>query len=221
MKSLAALTCLAASAFAQSDDRVKIDNGQVKVLKVVEQPHAKTKPHKHDVNRVMVYLESGHQKFEYPETKGSKPVTFHWKAGEVKWSEGGQIHAAELVTPTAMTILEIELKQPANPAYKPEPNPMDPLKLDKKHYKLEFENAQVRVLRTKIGPHGSVPMHRHPLNRVTVFLTDQDFEITDSKGVKTPAKHKAGDVAWGAPIEHTEKNLSDKPFEVLSIELKK
>ena len=40
---------------------------------------------------------------------------------------------------------------------------MDPLKIDSKHYKLEFENDQVRVFRVHIGPHESTPMHEHQL----------------------------------------------------------
>ena len=36
-----------------------LDNDQVRVLKALDQPHAKTKPHDHKLNRVMVYLNSG------------------------------------------------------------------------------------------------------------------------------------------------------------------
>jgi len=32
----------------------------------------------------------------------------------------------------------------------------DPVKVDSKHYTVEFENAQVRVLRIKVGPHEKV-----------------------------------------------------------------
>ena len=38
----------------------------------------------------------------------------------------------------------------------------DPAKVDPKHCKVEFENAQVRVLRWHTGPHEKVPMHEHP-----------------------------------------------------------
>jgi hypothetical protein len=33
-------------------------------------------------------------------------------------------------------------------------------------------------------------------------------------------KHKAGEVSWGTPTKHKEENLSDKPFEVVVVELK-
>ena len=47
----------------------------------------------------------------------------------------------------------------------------DPAKVDPKHCKVEFENAQVRVLRWHTGPHEKVPMHWHP-GYVDISLTD-------------------------------------------------
>ena len=38
----------------------------------------------------------------------------------------------------------------------------DPAKVDAKHYKLEFENDQVRVLRITYGPGEKSVMHEHP-----------------------------------------------------------
>jgi hypothetical protein len=47
----------------------------------------------------------------------------------------------------------------------------DPVKVAPKHYKVEFENEQVRVLRVHLGPKESMPMHEHP-PAVLTFLTD-------------------------------------------------
>ena len=38
----------------------------------------------------------------------------------------------------------------------------DPVSVDSKHYKVEFENERVRVLRIKYGPHEKSSMHSHP-----------------------------------------------------------
>jgi len=76
------------------------------------------------------------------------------------------------------------------------------------------------VLRVKIEAHGATPMHEHSLNRVTVFLTDQEFRVKDSHGKIEIVKHKAGDAVWGTPTTHAEENLSNNPFEVVAIELK-
>jgi hypothetical protein len=63
-------------------------------------------------------------------------------------------------------------------------------------------------------------MHEHAVNRVTVFLTDQEFRVTDPQGNVSVVKHKAGDAVWGTPISHREENVSDQAFEVVAVEIK-
>ena len=46
----------------------------------------------------------------------------------------------------------------------------DPVKVDAKHYKVEFENESVRVLRISYAPGEKSVMHYHP-NAVAVYLT--------------------------------------------------
>jgi len=53
----------------------------------------------------------------------------------------------------------------------------DPLKADPTHFKLEFENASVRVLRAHCGPHEKIAMHGHP-DHVIVYLTDSKTRQT-------------------------------------------
>ncbi len=193
-----------------------IENDQVKVFRAVEEPHAKGKFHAHTQDRVMIYLQPGRQRFEYQD--GRQPEVFDFKAGEVKWSPISGMHSPEVISDDAFNIIEIGLK--TSGTGKAITSNLDPLKVDPKHYKLEFENAQVRVLRVKIEPHGATPMHEHSVNRVTVFLTDQEFRVTDSHGKIDIVKHKAGDAVWGTPTTHAEENLSNNPFEVVAIELK-
>ena len=48
---------LASCAFlSAADDRVKFDNDVVRILKVVDTPHKKSELHRHEFNRVMIYL---------------------------------------------------------------------------------------------------------------------------------------------------------------------
>ena len=47
----------------------------------------------------------------------------------------------------------------------------DPTQVDTKHYKVEFENDKVRVLRIAYGAGEKSVMHEHP-DAVAVFLTD-------------------------------------------------
>jgi quercetin dioxygenase-like cupin family protein len=95
----------------------------------------------------------------------------------------------------------------------------DPVKVDSKHYKVEFENDQVRVVRVTYGPHEKSVMHEHPAN-VAVFLTDgkAKFTLPDGKTLEVPIK--AGAVQWDGGGKHLPENIGDKAFELVVVELK-
>lgn len=95
----------------------------------------------------------------------------------------------------------------------------DPVKLDPKHYKVEFENDQVRVLRITYGPHEKSVMHDHPAN-VAVFLTDGHAQFTLHDGKTVDAPIKAGTTQWDPGGQHLPENVGDKPFELVVVELK-
>jgi hypothetical protein len=193
------------------------DNNEVKVSCALEKSHVVGKFHQHEMNRVMVYLQPGRQRFEYQD--GRQPAVFDWKAGEVKWSPPTGMHSPQVLDDHDFNIIEIELKTPGTD--QPISGNLDPLRVDPGHYKLEFENPQVRVLRIKIQPHGVVPLHAYSVDRATVFLTDQNFKIKDSTGKVETVEHKAGDVVWETPTKQTEQNLSSETFEAVAVEIKK
>ena len=95
----------------------------------------------------------------------------------------------------------------------------DPVKVDPKHYKVEFENEQVRVLRISYAAGEKSVMHEHPAS-VAVFLTDGQvkFTLPDGKTQLTPAK--AGSAMWTPAGKHLPENVGDKPFELILVELK-
>jgi quercetin dioxygenase-like cupin family protein len=206
---------LAAMPLFSQGRKPDLENDQVRVLVVTEQPHVKTQLHKHDVNRVMIYLNAGKQEFL---TEGKKSDAVY-KAGEAKWSPAGGMHTAELMSSEPMKIVEVEIKKPGDPA-KVINTALDPPKIDKQDYHVEFENNQVRVVRVKLAAHRKVPEHEHQLNRVVVYLSDQDGTMTTPDGQTTKAQHKAGEVSWAGPVKHREENLMDKPFEAIVVELK-
>ena len=193
-----------------------LENNEVKVVRALEKYQVAGKFHQHDMSRVMIYLQSGKQRFEYQD--GRKPAVFDFKAGQVVWSPPTGMHLGQVMDHD-FNIIEIELKTKGSDKAMTEK--LDPLKVDPRDYKLEFENPQVRVLRVTIPAHGVVPMHAHSTDRVTVFLTDENFRTKDSTGKVATVEHKAGDVAWGTPVEHSEENLSDQPYEAVTVELKK
>ncbi len=96
----------------------------------------------------------------------------------------------------------------------------DPVANDSKHYKVEFENDQVRVLRITYGPHEKSPMHEHP-GGVAVAITDAVVKFTLGDGKAEERRLKAGQVLWMAAEKHSPENMSDKPFEVVLTEQKK
>ncbi|MBI3961398.1 MAG: cupin domain-containing protein [Deinococcus sp.] len=95
----------------------------------------------------------------------------------------------------------------------------DPVKLDPKHYKVEFENQQVRVLRIRYGPREKSVMHSHPAG-VVVFLTEGHVKFTFPDGKAEEMRGSTGQAIWTPAGPHLPENLSDKPLEVLLVELK-
>jgi quercetin dioxygenase-like cupin family protein len=95
----------------------------------------------------------------------------------------------------------------------------DAAKVDTKHYKVEFENDQVRVLRVKYGPGEKSTMHSHP-DAVAIFLNDAKAKFTFPDGKTEEMTVKAGDTKWTPAMTHNPENLTDKPFEVIVVELK-
>ena len=194
---LAALTVLC----GQSPDNVKIDNAQVRVLAVTEQPGHRGALHEHALNRVMVYLDGGHM----IESSGGKTHEFDFKAGEVRWSSAAGAHAVEYVAEHPVRIIEMELK--GRPQGNAKTSELDPLKVDSRHYSLLFENDQVRVLRVRFGASEKGVLHEHTLPHVVVYLTDQ-------------ARGKAGEVRFDEPMTHTEQNPLDHSVERIAIDVK-
>jgi quercetin dioxygenase-like cupin family protein len=186
---------------AQSPDHAKVDTEQVRAVVVTEQPHHRSAIHEHANNRVLVYLGSGEMSFT--STGGSvKRRTF--QAGDVRWSAAGERHISENISDHPFQVVEIELRNHPRPFT---PSALDPLTTDPKHYHLEFENDQVRVLRVRMGAHENGTRHDHQLNHIVVYLTDH-------------AKGPARTVKIEGPDIHSEQNPLDHPVERIAIDLK-
>lgn len=95
----------------------------------------------------------------------------------------------------------------------------DPVKVNSNHYKVEFENSEVRVLRVKVGPREKSIMHRHP-NAVAIFVTDVTGKFTFPNGTSQEMSRKAGETLWTPATTHQPENTTDQPFEVILVELK-
>jgi quercetin dioxygenase-like cupin family protein len=95
----------------------------------------------------------------------------------------------------------------------------DPVKVDPKHYKVEFDNAQVRVLRFHYGPHEKSVMHSHP-NLVLIAFTDGKTRFELPGGKTEEQELKPNEPQWGPATIHNPENMSDKPMEGILVEMK-
>ncbi len=97
----------------------------------------------------------------------------------------------------------------------------DPVRVDPKHYKVEFENERVRVLRISYGPHEKSVMHGHPPG-IVVMLSTCDFRFYLPPNKQQDILGKAGEIiCFEEALEHLPENLSDRPFEAVLVELKR
>jgi quercetin dioxygenase-like cupin family protein len=91
--------------------------------------------------------------------------------------------------------------------------------VDPEHYKVEFENEQVRVLRINYNAGEKGEMHSHP-EGVAIFLSDGSGKFTYSDGKTEEMSFKSGQVVWLPATTHQGENTGDNAFEVIQIEIK-
>jgi len=95
----------------------------------------------------------------------------------------------------------------------------DPVKVDPKHYKVESENAQVRILRIHYGPHEKSVMHSHP-DSVVTYLSDGTMTMHTPDGKSQALTGKNGQTLFTPAGVHNPENTGDKPFDAVLVELK-
>jgi hypothetical protein len=180
----------------------KLDTPQARVYVATLQPHTPSRsPNGHATNRVLVYLDDGVMTRQ--EGADAQTITFH--RGDVRWRPASGAYVAENTSDHPIRILEIDLKGP--PAGAAPVSKLDPTVVDTRHYKIDFENDQVRVLRVHYDARETGAQHEHILNRVVVYLNDQPGA-------------KADDVRMSGAAIHTEQNASDQPADRIAIEIK-
>ena len=180
----------------------KFDTPQVRVYVATLAPHTPVPSRNgHATNRVLIYLDNG----AMTRQDGDRKAELEIHRGEVRWRPASGAYVAENVSDHPIRILEIDLKgKPSGPA---PVSKLDPTVVDAKHYKIEFENEQVRVLRVHYDAHDQGVEHEHILNRVVLYLNDQ-----------TGAK--ADDVRMSGAGVHTERNNGDQPADRIAVEIK-
>ncbi len=95
----------------------------------------------------------------------------------------------------------------------------DPVQVDPGHYRVEFENDKVRVLRIRYEAGETSPMHGHP-DSIAVVLSDGRVKFDFPDGRTREADIKAGEFHWHPAGDHQPHNMGEAPLDVLMIELK-
>jgi len=85
--------------------------------------------------------------------------------------------------------------------------------------KVEYEDAQVRVLRFKEAPGAKLPMHSHDAY-VTVGLTNDVSRYTIPGGKSSEEKTKVGQPAFSQAVTHASENIGKTATEAVMVELK-
>ena len=195
---------------------VIVDNPKVRVVHVLIEPGETTEIDNQNLDRVVVWLQAGSAETILP---GGKSTNITWKQNEAKWEPTGSSHPMRLKGSDPVNAIVVELKGNGD-ARKAASSPQNPWIVDPKHYRIEFENNDVRVTRVKIGPKETTQLHEHSLDRIVVYLTPMDFQITPEGGSPVHSVQKAGAVVWGTPARHTEHNLTENRFEAVVVEPK-
>ncbi len=195
--------------------KVELENDYVRVLHWTVGPHEKTAMHEHPA-LVSISLSGSKTRYTAPD---GKTRDLESKAGQATWSDP-QKHSSENLGDKAGEIIQVELRKKPAAAMTAIPVSEDSVTVDPKHYKVEFQNDRVRVLRIKYGPGEKSVMHSHPAN-VAVFLTGGQTKMTLPDGKSNVSSVKAGQVQWsGNKEKHLPENVGGKPFELILVELK-
>ena len=180
----------------------RLDTPQARVYVATLQPHTPSiSRNGHATHRVLIYMDDGAMTIK----EGSDTTALTFKRGDVRWRPAGGPYTAENVSDHPIRILEIDLKSP--PAGPAPVTKLDPVAVDPQHYRVDFENEFVRVLRVHFGPGEKGATHEHILNRVVFYVNDQP-------------NAKADDVRMSGAATHAEANDSAAAADRIAVELK-
>ena len=193
--------------------KVEIDNPWVRVFRVKQGPHEKTRVYESPAS-VTVYLTDADQKLTGP---GGKAQEMKHKLGEASYTEAGK-HSLENVSDQPLEEIIVELKPDAPKGAGMPPAALDPVKVEPDYAKVLFENDRVRVLHTVLGAHGKNPLHAHPHNVVVFAIAPETITTPDGKTLDNP--RKAGVVRWAEATQHATGNTTDKDTLEIQVELK-
>src|SRR3954471_23344279 len=93
----------------------------------------------------------------------------------------------------------------------------DPVRVDPRHFKVEYEDAKVRVLRFRLLPGEKSPMAEHP-GRSLVSLTNSKRRTLSCTGEVRDFEFQAGQAVHVGPMRHSVENIGAQVLEIVSTE---
>lgn len=199
---------------------LEVENKWVRAIRERMAPNEKMPMHQHPgPGSVIIFLTDRHNRLTSPEGVSQE---LRNRAGDLMWS-APSAHRSENLTSNPFEAVQIEPRRPAgqaSPIF--DTGKLDATVVDPEHYKVEFENEYVRVLRVSIGPHEKLHLHTHPnTGAILVHLTDQNMRLTMADGTVRNSRYAAKQVRWVEPgVAHQDENMSDAPLRFIRIELK-
>jgi hypothetical protein len=95
----------------------------------------------------------------------------------------------------------------------------DPVIVDPEHFRVDFQNEQVRVVHLSIKGTEQTRMHEEPAV-LAVCIKECHVRLSEPDGKTKDLNMQAGDTHWIWEDTRSEKNLSKEPLEMLLIEMK-
>jgi len=194
--------------------KTEFENELVRVVRITYGPGEESVMHYHP-DSVGVFLTDQHVEFVKPDGTSEE---VHAEAGQYVFAPAGQ-HLPKNLGEEPFELVLVELMSAGTEVAAMEETGPDPTVVDADHYKVEFENERVRVVRITYGPGEESVMHYHP-NSVAVFLTDHHVGFGRPDGTSEEAHVEAGQHSFAPAEQHLPKNIGEEPLELILIDIK-
>jgi quercetin dioxygenase-like cupin family protein len=83
--------------------------------------------------------------------------------------------------------------------------------------RVELRNDRVNVMRIRLKPHQTIPMHEVPPH-LAIWLTDGTLKMSFPDGRTETHRFHAGQVEWVEIGKHSGENIGRTPIEFLAVE---
>lgn len=203
---------------------VEFENDQIRVLRIRYGPGEESVPHGHPAGCGVV-IKGGTFGFRLP---SGEVVTGNARPGTVNCTDA-EVHTPINVGDTEAEFVFFDLK--GRETFDADQDPRnrrgvtdvdgtpDALAADRSQYRQEFENDDVRILRSRYPAGLSIRMHSHPA-RCAVYLTGGTTRVTTGTGdVQTFTRTPGQVVCTDAGIQQSE-NIGTTDIEAIILEMK-